>query len=289
MSSRMKLAEMARQTLEILEQGFYLDSRGRRVSFQESMTNSIRNTVHYSPDMFPGIIHEKNMLLSGNSHEKGDDNHVAFEVLNESTITATHRLIVEEELQDVACLNFASALHPGGGFKNGSRAQEESLARCSGLYPCIVQKKEMYASNLRYKSCLYTDNMIFSPRVPVFRDDEGSLLDGFYEVSIITAPAVNAGCVKRNEPHNINKIESTMITRIEKILSIARLHSQKVLVLGAWGCGVFQNDPVDVSRYFKVHLVENPAFNGAFKKVCFAILDGSRTKATLNAFRSTFS
>jgi len=70
-------------------------------------------------------------------------------------------------------LNFASAKNPGGGFLGGGSAQEESLARSSGLFPCINQMQQMYETNRAYRSCLYTDHMIYSPRVPVFRDDEG--------------------------------------------------------------------------------------------------------------------
>jgi uncharacterized protein (TIGR02452 family) len=73
-------------------------------------------------------------------------------------------------------LNFASAKNPGGGFLNGARAQEESLARSSALYPCL-RKSGMYDHHRASGDCLYTDWMIVSPEVPVYRDDEtGALL-----------------------------------------------------------------------------------------------------------------
>ncbi|WP_259391506.1 TIGR02452 family protein [Paenibacillus sp. 1011MAR3C5] len=116
-----------------------------------------------------------------------------IEVTEETTLAAAARLAKEEE--EICCLNFASAKHPGGGFLTGARAQEESLARASGLYPTIVQMKEMYSHNAWQRICLYSDYIIYSPKVPVFRDDSGVLLDKAYPVSIITSPAVNAGVV----------------------------------------------------------------------------------------------
>src|SRR5262249_53317890 len=146
-----------------------------------------------------------------------------------------------------------SAKYPGGGFLGGARAQEESLARSSGLYPCIAQMRGMYEANKQFGSCLYTDHMIYSPRVPVFRDDEGGLLAQPYAVSFLTAPAVNAGAVKE---HERALVEPTMFARMEKLLSVAVVRRQHTLVLGAWGCGVFKNDTARVAQAFRRHLVE---------------------------------
>ena len=67
-------------------------------------------------------------------------------------------------------------MNPGGGFLSGSQAQEESLARATALYPCLAQMTEMYETNRQLNSPLFTDNMIYSPEVPVFRDDDDILL-----------------------------------------------------------------------------------------------------------------
>src|SRR5205823_257311 len=130
-------------------------------------------------------------------------------------------------------------------------------------------------ANRRFGSCLYTDHMIYSPRVPVVRDDEGALLDGPYAVSFLTAPAVNAGAVK---DHERGLIEATMLGRMEKLLSVAVVHRHDTLVLGAWGCGVFKNDTGRVAGWFHRHLVEGATFRGAFKKVVFAVTDWSEDR-----------
>lgn len=169
------------------------------------------------------------------------------------------------------------------------QAQEESLARATGLYPCISQMMAMYEKNRYYGSCLYLDDMIYSPQVPVIRDDNDELLNKAFLISILTAPAVNAGAVRnKGKKQEIKQIESTMLQRTEKLLSVAAVNNYQVLVLGAWGCGVFKNNPDDVARYFHYHLIENPLFNGLFAKVVFAVLDKTKDESVINAFRKRF-
>lgn len=146
----------------------------------------------------------------------------------------------------------------------------------------------MYQINRDHDSCLYTDHMIYSPQVPVFRDDNDQLLDEHYCVSIITTPAVNAGAIKMNEPHRVDYIPTVMFNRIEKLLSLAIVQGQTTLVLGAWGCGVFRNDTKDVAAWFAQHL-QSELFSKAFSRVVFAIYSPSEKKETLNIFRKQFA
>src|SRR6185312_12808515 len=102
-------------------------------------------------------------------------------------------LVARECEPHVVALNFASAKNPGGGFLGGAKAQEEDLCRCSALYTCQLTQSAYYEVNRATSSMLYTDNIIYSPDVPFFRDDRLQLLDEPFTVSIITAPAPNAG------------------------------------------------------------------------------------------------
>ncbi|MHA1143962.1 MAG: TIGR02452 family protein [Candidatus Helarchaeota archaeon] len=284
MSSRTERAAIARETLEILEKGKYKNEHGELVDLQYMLDFARSNSIHYKPDMFDAVFSRRNKLL----RVKKVENKTIFEVRNETTLSAARRLVVKKGHADVACLNFASARNPGGGFLKGSGAQEESLARASGLFPCIAQMRGYYEANKRFRSNLYLDHLIYSPMVPVFRDDDGGLLDSPYRLSIITAPAVNAGAVRRNEPKKISFIKQVMVDRIEKILSLGVIHGHSVLVLGAWGCGVFRNNPDDVARYFHGHLAGSGLFKNAFQKIVFAILDNSRSERILRPFSGFF-
>ena len=188
----------------------------------------------------------------------------------------------------IGVLNFASAKNLGGGFLNGAQAQEESLARSSGLYASLLKAQQYYNSHRSQKSCLYSDRMIYSPYCPVFRDDNGKLLDKPYFVDFLTSPAPNTGVVKRREPENVDKIESVLEERGSKLLGLFAYNGCENLVLGAWGCGVFQNDPEIVAQMFWKHLSPEGAFYGKFKKIRFSVFDRTKNKRTFKAFERVF-
>jgi uncharacterized protein (TIGR02452 family) len=265
--------EIAQQTLDILEAGQYTNQRGQVVDISAALKYSVENTVHYKPEDFENNIRRNNECV--------------IEVTPETTFAAAKRLVVNEGIQNVACLNFASAKNPGGGFIRGAQSQEETLSRASGLYTSLISKMEMYEINRNFNSSLYTDHMIYSPLVPVFRDDNDQLLDEPYNVSIITSPAVNAGAVKENEPDRVDHIPTIMFSRIEKLLSLAVLQGQTTLVLGAWGCGVFRNETRNVATWFAQQL-QSEKFKHAFSRVVFAIYSPSEKQATLKDFQQVF-
>ncbi len=280
MASRSVLAQLGKETVEILGRGKYTSAGGRVVSIANLIKDAKEQTVHYTPVMFDDVLDRRAEVLTTAPRYE-----TVFEVRNCTTLDAAGELQADAEDIDVFCLNFASAKHPGGGFLNGARAQEESLARATGLYPCLNRAKAMYEAGRQCGTCLYTDHMAYSPRVPVIRENDGNLLDEPYTISIVTSAAVNAGTVK---PHERSKIERVMLGRMEKMLSLAVVHGHHTLVLGAWGCGVFRNDPADMARWFHTYLVETPTFEGVFRKVVFAILDTSKEKRFIGPFQKQF-
>jgi uncharacterized protein (TIGR02452 family) len=283
MSKRSTRAHTARETLAILKQGAYHTPGGERIRLGEELDAAITRSVLYRPDEFPEVFGRRDERLRDRSPTP-----TAFEVVNETTLHAARRLVEAETGARVLALNFASAKHPGGGFLKGSQAQEESLARASGLFACIGPQREMYDANERFPSLLYTDHMIYSPDVPVFRDDEDALLERYYPLSFLTAPAVNVGAWRRNEPGRMAEVEPVMLARMEKVLSLAVVHGHELLVLGAWGCGVFGNDPGQVAGWFHRHLTGEGMFRGAFRKVVFAVLDGTEDHSTIRPFERLF-
>ena len=145
----------------------------------------------------------------------------------------------------------------------------------------------MYQYNRRGSSCLYSDWMIYSPRVPVFRNDDGSLTAKPYLVSFLTSPAVNAGVVKQREADKVHLIEPINKERARKFLWIANQNGHKTLILGAWGCGVFQNDPQMIARIFDELL--KGEFVNCFERVIMAIHDKTLTRKVYQAFVEVFS
>ncbi|MCW3465499.1 TIGR02452 family protein [Chitinophaga nivalis] len=278
--NRNKRVAIAQETLGIMAMGHYYNRKSRQIDISQALQHTVANTIHYKPEDFEQVYRQRDLLL-----QTAPAQTTRITVTGESTFAAAYRLIVEEGVQQVCCLNFASAKNPGGGFLGGAQAQEESLARASGLYASLDSKWEMYQINRQYHSCLYTDHMIYSPLVPVFRNDQDELLEEPYQVSVITAPAVNAGVVKNNEPQREKDIAAVMLGRMEKLLSVAIAQGQTTLILGAWGCGVFRNDKADVASWFAHHLRENDLFKQAFSQIVFAVYDTTEKQDTLNIFK----
>jgi len=274
--NREQRAVLAQQTVEILASGFYIAPSGLRVELGADQQAAAHNSRLYRPADFPS-------LTSGfELHVPRADQKI--EVTPETTLEAASRLVSAGH-EDPCCLNFASAKNPGGGFLSGSQAQEESLARSSGLHACLVRHMEMYEYNRGLPTSLYSDHMIYSPGVPVFRDDSGQLLERAYKVSFITAPAVNAGAVERNEPETVHLIGPTMAARLERVLWIAARHGHRSLIVGAWGCGVFGNDPAMVGELFARALGAGGKFRGCFKNVVFAVYDRTPKLEVLSSFK----
>jgi putative RNA 2'-phosphotransferase len=209
------------------------------------------------------------------------DRTTTIEVTDETTVAAILRLASPH----LGALNFASAKNPGGGFLNGAQAQEESLARASALYPCLLTCNDtFYAPNRANPSPLYLDLAILSPAVPFFRDDAGAWLPSPVLASIITCPAPNASAL-RQQRSSLDDLPDVLHRRAELVLRAACSLSIRTLVLGAWGAGVFGNDPALVASAFHAQLTG--LYKRAFDRVTFAILD---TKGdTITAFRDRFA
>lgn len=265
-----KRISIAENTLEIFEQGFYELESGK-VSVKEFSEYTNQNTTLYTPQELAGMEFP----------EKGKYT-TQFSVINETSIAACARL--SKEFPEVMCLNFASAKNPGGGFLGGAEAQEESLARISGLYPSLVKARGYYDYHRSLGTLLYSDHMIYSPKVCVLKNEGGELLTEPYFVSFITSPAVNAGATKNNRPEELVQLEPVMIERTRKMLKLAAFRKHEHLILGAWGCGVFANDPEMIAGIF--HKLLTTEFLGVFKVVHFAVLskDGKVIAPFMNYF-----
>ena len=267
--------EIAKDTLEILEKGFYNNGQGEKVEITGIQKNAIDNTQLFKPEELETLL---------NNTKKENSFQTQYEVTNETTLDAARRL-VREGMQDVLCLNFASAKNPGGGFLGGALAQEECIARASGLYPCLLTAMEYYTYHRKLGTCLYSDHMIYSPAVPIIKDEGGQELDEPVCITIITSPAVNAGVVRRNEENNADKIVPRMRVRTEKLLALCQNKKHTTLVLGAWGCGVFQNDPEEISQQFLEALTGK--FANQFQRVVFAVKTDK--ESIIEPFRKRFN
>jgi uncharacterized protein (TIGR02452 family) len=268
--AKSRAAAIAAHAVRIMTDGHYTNLFDETIKIRDDLQAAIAGTVSYPPDAeLPRV--------SDGSHA------TTFEVVNETTLAVAERLTSQGHR--VVALNFASAKHPGGGFLGGARAQEESLCRSSGLYACI-NGNPMYAFHSRKGGGFYTNYAIYSPNVPVFFTDAGNPLPKPYLCSFITSPAVNAGVYSPAHAPQVSSVKTEMAARIEKVLAVAAGHGHDTLILGAWGCGVFRNDPEMIAELFAESL--KGRFKGVFRHVAFAILDYSEKREIIGPFEKQF-
>ena len=216
--------------------------------------HSVKNSIIYSD-----LIHYDNDI----------------EVLDSTTENA----IFKYNKGTIPCaLNFASFTRPGGGFIKGSFAQEEALCHVSNLYNVLLAFKDHYDNNYKkisFNSGLYDNWAIYSPTI-YFKVVEFEAY-----ANIITCAAPNYTVYKEKSDNDI-LYDEVLRSRIKYVLDIARDNEQKILILGAFGCGVFGNDPYKVATMFKSLLR-----NYKFEKVIFAI--PHTNNGNYEAFKKVFN
>jgi uncharacterized protein (TIGR02452 family) len=256
--------KLGREAMQVIELGLYASPTSQQVDIAADIAAAVSRTTHLPPD------HRHTFPRTGAHATRVD--------VTEGTSLAAARRHIDEGLHTVV-LNFASPTVAGGGFLAGERAQEEYHCRSSALFACQLGGP-MYAFHLQQGNALRTDAMIYSPDVPVFRDDEHRMLEAPFKVAFISAAACDARDVA---PLDQAKIPGAMSARIVKVLAIAQANGHDALVLGAWGCGNFANDPSLIAELFRQALTG--PFKGAFRRVTFAIVDTTTDQRCLNQFR----
>ena len=188
-------------------------------------------------------------------------------------------------VNSVCVHNFASASNPGGGVTKGSEAQEECLCRCSGLYFCLNTRQmweQFYAPHRAKQDPIHNDDIIYTPSVVVFKSDteEPHILEekDWYKVNVITCAAPNL----RKRPSNAfnagdgdyaakltdQELLSIHEKRLRRIQDVALMNKNEVVILGAFGCGAFENKPEIVAMAAKNVIQE---YRYAFVTIEFAI------------------
>ncbi|MEU2436175.1 TIGR02452 family protein [Streptomyces rubradiris] len=287
-----RLRGIAAETERIVAAGRYRAPDGREVPIAEAVEAARAGTRTFGPDPVP-VPFASDPSAPGPSDAglpgagpsgAAPEGGTRFEVTGESSLEAARRLADGP----VAVLNFASARNPGGGYLNGAQAQEEALCRASALHACLLTARGCYDHHRADRDPFYTDRVIHSPGVPVFRDDRGRLLTKPYRAGFLTAAAPNAGVIRRTAPERAAALPGALAVRAERVLETAAAHGYRRLVLGAWGCGVFQNDPARVAGAFRAALGPGGRFARAFDHVVFGVLDRTPGAVVREAFVRAF-
>lgn len=166
------------------------------------------------------------------------------------------------KLGKTCVLNMASYKRPGGGVHNGARAQEECLFRCSNLIHVI--SNSLYP--LEENEALYTKDSVF------FKEKNYDYMEPVI-CDVITIAAINLNENAKYDPvQNVSDYRKLTKDKIRLMISLAAKNGVQNLILGAWGCGVFKNDPNLMSKYFSEVLI-GEGYSVDFKNVVFAVIN----------------
>lgn len=169
-----------------------------------------------------------------------------------------------------AVLNFASYKNPGGMFINGSSAQEESLCHESNLYNILYAFEDTYYkwNRKNVNHSLYTNRALYTPDVMFIREGLEPV-----RCDVITCASPNWSSAKsyHHEPKVNNR--RALYSRIKFVKMIAEENHVDTLILGAFGCGVFGQNPVEVAKFF-ADVFEH----SVVKRLVFAIPSGFNTE-----------
>jgi len=290
---RAELKKIADDTMRVLREGSYL-LKGVDHLLSDHIAYSKKKTKFYPPR---SSISEW-ATTESTSSPSSSPTHIS--VLHISTLDAAR--LLENVYKNnptqrgkTGILNFASATKAGGGFRNGAEAQEESIARSSTLYPCLMtdEAAKFYKLHSRESAenhpAYYSHAIVYSPKVVVFRDDDG-LYTYPFNVDVLTCAAVNAGEVRKTITVPVRSglevgIEKEMTERMGRILFVFEQAGIRNIVLGTFGTGVFRNDVAIVARIWAHLLIVHDArFKDSFDRIIFAVTGGK----TFGDFQSVF-
>ena len=241
---------------------YYWQNKQERTKFAKQHTADMEKKYRKEIE----ICIDKTKIYDNRSQFSGHpliDASMTMEVMTTDTVSALFNCDNQIDGK-IAVLNFASYKNPGGGFMIGSRAQEECLCQESFLYNVLKAfEKSYYEINRNdLNRALYRNKALYSPDVIFEHNGQKRVCD------VITCASPNFSAASKFVDRKENN--RWLRNRIEFILKIAKAEAVDTLILGAFGCGVFQQDPEVVARYF-IELSES-IFVDSKVRIIFAVI-----------------
>lgn len=274
--------QIFKETTLIVNLGRYIDSKGHHHDISEKVKKSISGTETI-PESFSyeKALSQKLKLTKSYGNKEKDLIFSKIEITEEGTFEAARRM--KNNFTEICVLSFAHGFVPCGDVIKGKEGQEQDLSRQSNLYFCLKDQKMMYDYNNKCDSKFRSHVMIYSPEVVVFFNDDYDLVHPI-RVSVISAVPLDNTSIPNDKKADARRV---MKNRMRKILQLAIHKNNKVIILGAFGCGGCSHKPEDVAQMFKELLV-NEFYGMFFSKIVFAIKgQPKQTNTCYQAFKNT--
>lgn len=235
-----KLVKVVGENFQISKNGYFINNKGNKVDVSKFIKQMIQNSEIVTDVKITCNDFNESYFINDNIYNMG-------------TIDTIITLRNADYKGNIIALDFANGYTPGGGYISGSIAQEESICRSSLLFDNLYLKKEFYNINKKLNKPIHTDTMIYSPNVPIIRNDNLEILNECKFASFLSCPAVNAR-LARKMGYTEDMIFKIMENRIKKILSFMITKNPEVIVLGNYGCGVFENNKLMIYDIFEKYI-----------------------------------
>lgn len=279
-----------------------MSTREQRIEVFKDTMDWIKEDADLSESV--DIAKKKTTVFYDNDYPDFDSSKVKANVISVSrdrSFQAAMRLHKEYPKAKIAVMNFANAFHAGGGVTSGCTAQEECLCRTSTLYP-LLYRRTLRDSFYKYHKDLGTpkasDSLIYTEGVVICKIDEDlperMAKEDWVKVDVITiaapdlrlesniaAPLVGNGTIMSDA-----ELFGCHVKRAIHMLTCAAAMKADILVLGAFGCGAFMNNPEVVARAYKSALQEFPK---VFEKIEFAVYCPPSGSRNYEVFKKTLS
>ena len=261
-----------------------MSNREQRIEvFQDTM-----DWINEDPDLSSAVALAKTntTVYYENDYPAYDQNKLkdmTLSVSGDRSFYAAMRLHKEMPNAKIAVMNFANAFLAGGGVLKGAGAQEECLCRTSTLYPLIFRRTlrdSFYKHHKDLNTPKASDSLIYTEGVVICKTDEDlpkrMPKEDWVTVDVITIAApdlreksnIHFDLVNGGAHMNNAELFGYHVKRAIHMLTCAAAKGADVLVLGAFGCGAFQNDPEVVANAFKTAL---NVFPKVFEHIEFAV------------------
>lgn len=271
-------------TLRIIEDGYY--TKDKQLIMLKYSTEESQESIVILPDEVKQIYNK--CFDKGNKYSS-DCNSKCFNLDSFSLGIKTQK---DYNSNRVLVLNFANPINPGGGVRIGAKAQEEDLCRRSTLLYALESKaaSKYYNYNKSRRNLNKSNTIMLHPNVEVFKNEAGILLEKPEQIAVVTCAAPIATSFKDLESKK--QYEKIFYLRILSLLICAAFYEYDYLILGAWGCGAFCNDPKTVAELFRKAIYDE-SINGFkicknFKRIDFAVLSTHKNNYNFDTFDTTF-
>ncbi len=282
---------MLNDTLKICKKGYY-KLNGKKLKLKLSLAEMKKVRVFLPDEIsaladFKDFQHVHVMGRCGYGCENMDSFSLARKRYKDCSYMFTGK-----DAKEILVLNLANPVNPGGGVRRGAKAQEEDLCRKSSLLLSLesTDASKYYNYNRSLHTYMGSNAIIVTPKVEIFKDENGDLLEDSVIVAVMTcaAPCLTNGM----EGLSHQQYEEMVYNRIYGMLRCAAYMGYKNLVLGAFGCGAFGNDAKLVSDLFYKALKEFN-FDGMresdmFRRIDFAVLSRDPEQYNFKEFYRNF-